>query len=265
MSTSSKEPRGESPSAPEEKEEFFVGYLPMPTKMHRFQRLAIPLAVLLALGCAALLAQSMTPVRARFSSETTILTGIFQASPMPTLWVNDMGESTRARGLLVVQRGKFGVSEAMAEEFNHQPVRVTGTLLERDGLGMIELARPPIVMTLEAARLEHLANLSEVPHGHVRLRGELVDSKCWIGRMRPGLGRTHRACAQQCVAGGIPPLLVTRDARGHETAYLLADLNDTDLNLILPLLADSVEAEGELFSIGSLWMLRIDPATLHRL
>ncbi len=261
----SQEPDREAPSDAAPKDEFFVGYLPMPARLQRFQRLAVPLAVLLALGCAVLLAKTMTPVRARFSSEPTILTGIFRASPVPTLWVHDLGESTRARGILVVQGGKFGVSQALIDTFDQHAVRATGVLLERDGLGMLELSRPPTELTVEDIRLAPMTSLSEVPQGHVHLRGELVDSKCWIGRMRPGLGRTHRACAQQCVAGGIPPIFVTRDANGRETAYPLADIDDDDLNLILPLLADSVEAEGELFSIGSLWMLRLDPNTLRRL
>ena len=246
-------------------DEFFVGYLAMPKKLKRFHRLLVPTFIALVLGCAALLAHTMAPVRARFESERVMLTGLFRASPAPILWVYDEGQATRARGMLVVQSGKFGLSEAMLEEFDDHVVRVAGTRLERDGLGMIELAGPPQEATLEDPILAPLVDLVEVPHGHVHLRGELVDSKCWLGRMRPGVGRTHRACAQQCVAGGIPPMLVTRDANGMEIGYVLADLSDSTLNAILPLLADSVEVEGELFSVGSLWMLRLDPASLHRL
>lgn len=255
----------ETAKAPDAENDFFVGYLAMPARVFRFQRLVIPAVIVLMLASAAILAHTMTPVRARFESEPVMMTGLFQAYPAPILWVHDMGQATRARGILVVQSGKFGLSESVAEEFDNRVVRVAGVLIERDGLGMLELSRPPVEGTLEDPILAPLVDITEVPRGHVHLRGELVDSKCWIGRMRPGLGRTHRACAQQCVAGGIPPMLVTRAANGVEIGYVLADLSDSTLNAILPLLADSVEVEGELFTIGSLWMLRLDPASLRRL
>ena len=264
MSGTEKAPGSTAPSSTE-REEFFVGYLPMPKRLRRFHLVVVPGLVLLVLGCAALLAHTMTPVQAHFRSENAMLTGLFRARPAPILWVYDAGQPTHARGILLVQGGKFGLSERLLEELDDHTLRVGGTLLERSELSMLELAAPPLEHTMEDAQLAPLVDLVEVPRGHVRLRGELVDSKCWLGRMRPGVGRTHRACAQQCVAGGIPPIFVTRDAQGEEVGYVLANLSDSTLNSILPLLADSVEAEGELFSVGSLWMLRLDPATLRRL
>src|SRR5690349_19376703 len=56
----------------------------------------------------------------------------------------------------------------------------------------------------------------------VSLRGEIVDSKCFLGAMRPGNGKTHKACAMLCIAGGVPPMFVTRDSAGREEYYLLA-------------------------------------------
>lgn len=259
---SAPEPETKGPS---DDEAFFVGYLPMPTALKRFHGLLVPLAVVLVIGCAAWLAHSMTPVRARFQSQPQMLTGLFRASPAPILWVNDAAHASGVRGVLLVEGGKFGLRASLSEALDEHVITVAGTLLARDGLAMLELAMPPAESRLEDALLAPLAHVEAVSRGHVHLRGELVDSKCWLGRMRPGVGRTHRACAQQCVAGGIPPILVTRDASGAEIGYVLADVSDATLNDILPLLADSVEVEGELFTIGSLWMLRLDPASLRRL
>lgn len=50
--------------------------------------------------------------------------------------------------------------------------------------------------------------------GEFTLQGEIVDSKCYLGVMRPGNTKTHRACAVRCIAGGVPPVLLVRDAQG---------------------------------------------------
>jgi hypothetical protein len=55
----------------------------------------------------------------------------------------------------------------------------------------------------------------------VTLRGEIVDSKCFLGVMNPGEGAVHRDCARRCVSGGIPPMLVVRDGRHHEELIVL--------------------------------------------
>ena len=46
--------------------------------------------------------------------------------------------------------------------------------------------------------------------GVATLRGEIVDSKCYLGAMKPGDQKTHKACATLCIRGGIPPVLVER-------------------------------------------------------
>ena len=41
--------------------------------------------------------------------------------------------------------------------------------------------------------------------GPVTVSGEIVDSKCFLGVMVPGAGKTHKECASLCLRGGIPP------------------------------------------------------------
>jgi len=38
--------------------------------------------------------------------------------------------------------------------------------------------------------------------GHAEVRGEVIDPKHYIGAMKPGGGKTHKACAELCLAGG---------------------------------------------------------------
>ncbi len=58
--------------------------------------------------------------------------------------------------------------------------------------------------------------------GPVELVGELVDSKCYLGVMRPATGKVHRACAVRCLKGGVPPGLLVRETGGRDTMLVLS-------------------------------------------
>ena len=66
----------------------------------------------------------------------------------------------------------------------------------------------------------------------VTLRGEIVDSKCFLGVMVPGAGRTHKECASLCVRGGIPPALFVRDRHGRSALLLLERLRGEPVALV---------------------------------
>ena len=50
--------------------------------------------------------------------------------------------------------------------------------------------------------------------GHTLL-GEIVDTKCYLGAMKPGRGKPHRDCAALCIRGGIPAALLVRTENGE--------------------------------------------------
>ena len=81
--------------------------------------------------------------------------------------------------------------------------------------------------------------------GTVTLVGEIVDAKCWLGVMKPGRGKPHRACAARCISGGIPPLLMVRKEDGGTLPVLLVGENGEPLNqAVLPYVAEPVEVTG---------------------
>ncbi len=61
-----------------------------------------------------------------------------------------------------------------------------------------------------------------VVRGH-RLVGEIVDTKCYLGAMKPGRGKPHRGCASLCIRGGIPAALLVRTDRGERELVYLVD------------------------------------------
>ncbi|MEJ2177929.1 MAG: hypothetical protein P8Y12_08270 [Gammaproteobacteria bacterium] len=53
------------------------------------------------------------------------------------------------------------------------------------------------------------------------LTGEIADSKCFLGVMKPGEGSIHRACAEVRLLGGIRSMLVVRDCNDIRYGYIL--------------------------------------------
>jgi hypothetical protein len=79
--------------------------------------------------------------------------------------------------------------------------------------------------------------------------------------MRPGTGISHRACANFCLIGGVPPLLVTTRPVLGETLLLLGG---PDGGPIPPAMLDwvglRVTLEGRLERRGALLVFLADPA-----
>jgi hypothetical protein len=89
-------------------------------------------------------------------------------------------------------------------------VRVRGTLIQRDADRMLEVRSGGIEGMPGAPRV---APGSLHRRGDATLRGEIVDSKCHLGVMKPGEGPLHRDCAVRCLLGGAPPMLVISSGR----------------------------------------------------
>ena len=83
--------------------------------------------------------------------------------------------------------------------------------------------------------------------------------------MKPGGGKTHKACAALCISGGIPPMFVTRDTAKNETFYLLVTAEGKPANdLVLPLVGDPVEVSGRVEQQGDLLLLFVTNEGIRR-
>ena len=97
------------------------------------------------------------------------------------------------------------------------------------------------------------------------LRGEIIDSKCYLGAMKPGGGKTHKGCAALCLSGGVPPMFVTRDAAGNETYYLLTDSEGKPMGKeAVDYVGDPVELTADLEQRGDLRVLKLAAADIRR-
>ena len=242
----------------------YVGYLPEgPPELMPWVRSRVLWIVLGTAAVAALSALLMNPFAAsRFEfGEPRAFTGRIEASPVPTLVVPRPNAETGSRFLLVAPF-KHGADELIAG-FDGRFVSLEGALIHRNHATMLELV-PGTIRAIE----EDATATTRGPEiaGPRTFEGEIVDSKCFLGVMKPGALKPHRACASLCIRGGIPPVLCVRDADGLAEYWVLVGPADEAINeALLPFVAEPVRVSGTAVTYGDLKTLRIDPQTITRL
>lgn len=248
---------------------FYVGYLRMPRPLVGFLAVVVGAVV----GASAVLAVALVTSQGdwgdaafQWDSGYQTRTGILRVDPYPVLYLAPSPGYPAGRGIPLSGEGKLGVRERAAA-LDGRPVDAGGILIgtgERDMLqvgGEVDL-RP----AADPAALGGFAGPVGEVVGPRTLQGEIVDSKCYLGAMRPGQGKTHKLCANLCLIGGIPPMFVVYRADGPPELLLLAGpdggpvtdalLNDT---------ARYVELTGTVERRADLLVFRVDPSTLRRL
>lgn len=210
--------------SPRPADEFAIGWAArLPPGLARWTRHAAAILVLAALGAIAVAAatQARQPEGLHEYGHLRTFEGVLRAEPVPRLvGATASGEPGVPDSLVLTGPGKFGIDEA-ARALEGRRVRFRGTLIRRD-LAMAELTERASLEDLGPAGAQDMAATAS-SLGRVQLTGELVDTKCWLGVMRPGNGKVHRACAIRCLSGGVPPgLLVRRDDDALVTILLRA-------------------------------------------
>lgn len=254
------------PSA-QDPHEMFIGWAKAPGVDRRFLLGALPLGLAGVGGASWLIASELDDpgAGAWLTDATHRVTGLLATTPYPMIRVADPSAPFGMRTVLLVAQGKctsaleFGSNASSA-------ITAAGVLIQRKERQMLEV--PPLLEKwLEPAEARLNGAVLEPQQetlGTHRLAGTIMDSKCFFGVMRPGRGKTHKACASLCIRGGIPPSFWVRTKDGRESVLLMTDASGGPMPMdILPLVADPVEAEGEIVRVGDLLQFRAD-ATAYR-
>lgn len=195
-------------------------------------------------------------------------TGVLRARPYPHLVMSDPATNTIPATMTapLVAPFKFGVKCEAICGFDGQRVTLRATRIHRDAQLMLELEPDSVKAVIGTTPGEPRSSTNAVSLGRHTFRGEIVDSKCWMGVMNPGVLTTHRACAVRCISGGIPPMLLVRRDSGPPLNLLLVSTGDQPVNAaVLDFVAEPIEISGEVVRYGELLALRIDPSTIRRL
>jgi hypothetical protein len=236
-------------------EDFFIGYSDrVPGRLVRF---LVPLAFafLLASGAAAfLIGSTVNDTGAGDYAGDVDLVGWLQAEPGPILRVAADPLRGPAHAMILGGDGKTGIS-GRARELDGRLVRIKGTLVRRGSIDML-MAReqdiePEADERAKPAAARHL--------GRFRLHGEICDGKCSLGAMRPGTGLAHKACANLCLIGGVPPVFVSTGPVAGASFLLLTGPAGKDLaDKVYDVVALRVALDGEIVSIDDLVVFEVD-------
>lgn len=189
------------------------------------------------------------------------LTGIVELTPYPVLHVTTGNDRIKkGETLMMTAGGKAGVN-SRAKPLEGKLVNVSGVILERGDLNMLQLRGGK--RGLSAAEGEE-----EMPelqtHGRWKLTGEICDGKCLAGAMRPGRGLAHKACANLCLLGDIPPVFVTTQPVLGQEYLLITGPDGQEMPLAAyDRIAQFISVEGEITKRGSMLVFAIDADTME--
>ncbi len=201
--------------------------------------------------------------------------GDLYTNPVPYLLVDEgyfPDSITNSRGILLIGFGKHGAEQTIEQiEKEHgsvegKKVQLSGTLIYGDGRALFELTegkKSLVKIKGEGVDIQGFASAEST----LKLKGQILDPKCYFGVMKHGEGKVHRSCAIRCISGGIPPVLRVRNEFGRTDYFILRGREGEAINKqILDFVADPIEviSYGE---SASPWghVLYIDPKEIKRL
>ncbi|MEL7028664.1 MAG: hypothetical protein AAGL49_05500, partial [Pseudomonadota bacterium] len=202
--------------------DFYVGYASTPPRTKALMLTLAPLLVLLAAGVGLLLSteQAGTGEGQWLTSAVATIEGRLVAEPYPAILIpNEAGGAPETVFLSTV--AKMVPTDRM-QGLIGRDVAADGILVERDGRRLLAVNDGDSAIRA-AEGISGEARLDIEPIGAQTLRGEIIDPKCWYGVMKPGEGKTHKACATLCLFGGIAPLFKTVGPAGQELVYVLTN------------------------------------------
>ncbi|MEL6620770.1 MAG: hypothetical protein AAFP16_17985 [Pseudomonadota bacterium] len=243
---------------------FFVGYLPAPGPLRSF---LVTVAVLLVAGLAGagfLMGAAQDdpgPGAFRFDYGRQTVTGVVEMTPYPILHVTTGNDRIKpGDSFLMTAGGKSGV-DGRAMPLNGQLAQVSGVVLERGDLYMLQLRGGR--NGLQAAEGD-APEITAEPQGRWQLTGEICDGKCLAGAMRPGTGLAHKACANLCLLGDVPPIFVSTQPVLGEEFLLITGPGGTRLPRdAYDWVAQYITAAGNITKRGDMLVWEIEPETIR--
>jgi hypothetical protein len=241
-------------------DDFFVGYLSTPERLAAFYKILSPILILVFIAFGIWFSQSQSAAGKGvwdLSGESTI-SGYLTVDPYPV--IHYVGDDKRS--VILVQQGKISANSA-AKPFDNQWVSISGFAIARGDWSMLELS-PESEFSISENQTS--VDFKPNPMGDIVLKGEIIDSKCFLGVMKPGSGKAHRACAAMCLRGGMPPMFVVTNPEGEKFGYMLMHANGDSASLDLAQdVGLPVTLKGALERRGDMLYIRYDATSITRL
>ncbi|NET54745.1 MAG: hypothetical protein F6K47_00595 [Symploca sp. SIO2E6] len=245
-------------------DEFYINYAAVPSSYRRFLIKFISLLVLGVIAFALILPKVHNQFNTGKIHGAVELEGLLVAEPVPQLIVPRPGDVTSSvpfSRYLLSGPGKTSPKPPVLEQIGKW-VKLKGTLVSRNQLSVIAARSAEAIAPPDNVTINPNAGTSL---GEYSLIGEILDSKCYPGVMKPGQTKTHRACAIRCISGGVPAVFRVENNRNDVMYFLLADeqgkaVNDRILNFV----ADPIQITGKVIQYDDMFVIQADPSGYER-
>jgi hypothetical protein len=241
--------------------EFYIGWLPKAPAgfvkhIKRILIILLPLVIIIAVTLA-LLQKKFATGNFEFGTITEVK-GFYFTKPIPMIKVingKDIWGNISYINIPLVGYGKYGahgiISDLEKEKnisFDQRELTLKGTLLYNDGKMILQVSasdKPLLHVADIKAPAEYLPQQKEL--GIAKIKGEIIDPKCYFGVMKPGEGKVHRDCAIRCILGGIPPMMRVKNEKGQNNYYIVVDAEGEKMNkAVQDYVGEPVEMEARL-------------------
>lgn len=261
-----------------QEEEFYIGYYPnAPKNTATTIKIVVGiLAAILVLVVVIITRSEKQMPNGQFEYGTmTELEGVVYSQPVPMLRVmtgTDANGGTVYKSILLVNFLKHGADNLLAAYKKRgmteaqSLVKLRGTLIYHDGVTLMELTDEENALVDIKQTPTPVAALQRDDLGEKELNGEIVDSKCYFGVMKPGFGKPHRDCAIRCISGGIPPVMVIKNEKGEAQYFLLTGQNGQPINQeVLTFVGLPIRLKGRLEKMADWYVLKVNPSDIYLL
>jgi len=240
--------------------DFYIGWMPKaPNSFSTFIKkyLILLVAFVIVISITLALSQKKFGTGTFEFGKLTEVKGIYFNQPVPAIKVlngKDIWGNLSYITFPLVGYGKHGaegiiadIEEEKAINLDKKEITLRGTLLYNDGKTILQIDKndDPVKSVGQTASMDLLPQLKEL--GTQKIKGEIVDPKCYFGVMKPGEGKPHRDCAIRCILGGIPPVFHIQNAKGESNYYLIVGPNGEKMNeAVQDYVAEPTEIEARL-------------------
>jgi hypothetical protein len=239
-------------------EDFYIGWMPKASghiKSFIKRYLIILLPLLLLAGAIITLSQKKFATGTFELGHLTEVRGIYFNTPVPCIKAissKDIWGHYSYITIPLVGYGKHGADGIISQlekensiSLHQKQITLKGALLYNDGKLLMQIDgndKPLVTVDTMVNNNNLLPVAKEV--GVKKIRGEIVDPKCYFGVMKPGEGKPHRDCAIRCILGGIPPVVKVLNEKGEANYYLIVGPNGERMNeAVKDYVAEPVEVE----------------------
>lgn len=258
-----------------QEDEFYIGYYPdAPKNIATTVKIVVAILAAIVVLVAVIITHSEKQMpTSQFEYGTlTELEGVVYSQPVPMLRVltgTDVNGQAIYKSILLVNFLKHGAAplldaykkRGMTEA--QSTVKLRGTLIYHDGVTLMELTEEENALVSIKQTTSPVAALQRDNLGDTELKGEIVDSKCYFGVMKPGEGKPHRDCAIRCISGGIPPAFVVKNNKGEAQYMLLVGQNGEPINQqVLTFVGLPVHLKGQLEKMADWYVLKVNPTDI---